>query len=252
MSPASQLPARARVVVVGGGVIGCSIAYHLSALGRRRRRPPRAQRAHLRHHVARRRSDHQRGHGRRDVAVDGALLARPLRRLEDETGPLHRVPRRSATSTSPRRPSRLETLRRESGVQRAVRRRQRRDLRRRGRRAVAADRGRRRPRGFVRRDEGRAEPGRRHDVAGRRAPRRAGSRIVEDVDGDRLRARSDGRVIGVRTDARRRRVREGRAGRRAVGRASWAPRPASTSRCRPPSTTTCSPSRSRACTATCR
>jgi len=29
----ADLPARARVVVVGGGVIGCSVAYHLSALG---------------------------------------------------------------------------------------------------------------------------------------------------------------------------------------------------------------------------
>ena len=28
-----NLPARARVVIVGGGVIGCSIAYHLTKLG---------------------------------------------------------------------------------------------------------------------------------------------------------------------------------------------------------------------------
>ncbi|HSN25120.1 MAG TPA: FAD-dependent oxidoreductase, partial [Kofleriaceae bacterium] len=30
---AIELPARARVVIVGGGVIGCSIAYHLGRLG---------------------------------------------------------------------------------------------------------------------------------------------------------------------------------------------------------------------------
>ena len=30
---ANELPARARVVIVGGGVIGCSIAYHLGKLG---------------------------------------------------------------------------------------------------------------------------------------------------------------------------------------------------------------------------
>jgi len=30
-----ELPARAQVVIVGGGVIGCSIAYHLTRLGRR-------------------------------------------------------------------------------------------------------------------------------------------------------------------------------------------------------------------------
>jgi 4-methylaminobutanoate oxidase (formaldehyde-forming) len=33
MADGSQLPARARVVVVGGGVIGCSVAYHLAHLG---------------------------------------------------------------------------------------------------------------------------------------------------------------------------------------------------------------------------
>jgi glycine/D-amino acid oxidase-like deaminating enzyme len=30
---AIDLPSRARVVIVGGGVIGCSIAYHLTKLG---------------------------------------------------------------------------------------------------------------------------------------------------------------------------------------------------------------------------
>jgi glycine/D-amino acid oxidase-like deaminating enzyme len=30
---ATDLPARARVVIVGGGVIGCSVAYHLSKMG---------------------------------------------------------------------------------------------------------------------------------------------------------------------------------------------------------------------------
>lgn len=29
----AQLPSRAKVVVVGGGVVGCSIAYHLTKLG---------------------------------------------------------------------------------------------------------------------------------------------------------------------------------------------------------------------------
>src|SRR5450755_2376761 len=30
---ASALPARARVVVIGGGIIGCSVAYHLAHMG---------------------------------------------------------------------------------------------------------------------------------------------------------------------------------------------------------------------------
>src|SRR6187200_1286232 len=29
----SQLPAQTKVVIVGGGIIGCSIAYHLTKLG---------------------------------------------------------------------------------------------------------------------------------------------------------------------------------------------------------------------------
>ncbi|MCW5802963.1 MAG: GcvT family protein [Deltaproteobacteria bacterium] len=33
MSESSSLPQRARVVVVGGGIIGCSVAYHLAKLG---------------------------------------------------------------------------------------------------------------------------------------------------------------------------------------------------------------------------
>ncbi|MBB54388.1 MAG: hypothetical protein CMF67_08440, partial [Magnetovibrio sp.] len=30
---AKELPKRARVAIVGGGVIGCSIAYHLTKIG---------------------------------------------------------------------------------------------------------------------------------------------------------------------------------------------------------------------------
>jgi len=32
-SPSTELPSRARVVIVGGGVIGTSTAYHLTRLG---------------------------------------------------------------------------------------------------------------------------------------------------------------------------------------------------------------------------
>ncbi|MDP7481452.1 MAG: FAD-dependent oxidoreductase, partial [Arenicellales bacterium] len=33
MVQSSPLPARAEVVIVGGGIIGCSVAYHLAELG---------------------------------------------------------------------------------------------------------------------------------------------------------------------------------------------------------------------------
>ena len=52
-STTSDLPAsRAQYVVVGGGVIGTSIAYHLRHWGERCR-AARTQAAHLRHHLAR-------------------------------------------------------------------------------------------------------------------------------------------------------------------------------------------------------
>ena len=40
----SALPSQARVVIVGGGIVGCSVAYHLTKLGWRDVRPARAAR----------------------------------------------------------------------------------------------------------------------------------------------------------------------------------------------------------------
>ena len=31
--PVVDVPPRARVVIVGGGIVGCSVAYHLAELG---------------------------------------------------------------------------------------------------------------------------------------------------------------------------------------------------------------------------
>jgi len=33
MNNAVQVPAQARIVIVGGGIIGCSTAYHLARMG---------------------------------------------------------------------------------------------------------------------------------------------------------------------------------------------------------------------------
>ena len=51
------VPKRARVVVIGGGVIGCSVAYHLAHMGWPGRRRARARPADVGHDVARRRAD---------------------------------------------------------------------------------------------------------------------------------------------------------------------------------------------------
>ena len=48
----AQLPARADVVIIGGGIVGCSIAYHLTKLGITDVAAPGAQAAHLRHDLA--------------------------------------------------------------------------------------------------------------------------------------------------------------------------------------------------------
>ena len=98
----AELPARARVVVIGGGVIGCSVAYHLAHMGWTRRRAPRARPAHVGHDVARGRAD---GDVRLDVGDldrDAQVHARPVRaargrdRAGDrvQAGRLHRARRR--------------------------------------------------------------------------------------------------------------------------------------------------------------
>jgi glycine/D-amino acid oxidase-like deaminating enzyme len=54
---ATYFPSQARVVIIGGGIIGCSVAYHLAKRGWKRRGAAGAQAAHLRHHLARGRAD---------------------------------------------------------------------------------------------------------------------------------------------------------------------------------------------------
>ena len=39
-----KLPSHAKVVVIGGGVVGCSILFHLAKFGWKRRGPARARR----------------------------------------------------------------------------------------------------------------------------------------------------------------------------------------------------------------
>ena len=48
-----DLPTHARVVIVGGGSIGCNIAYHLNKLGMTRCGGAGTRQADLGHHLAR-------------------------------------------------------------------------------------------------------------------------------------------------------------------------------------------------------
>ena len=53
MPPIQELPPRAQVVIIGGGIVGCSVAYHLSGARLEGCRAARTPAAHLRHDLAR-------------------------------------------------------------------------------------------------------------------------------------------------------------------------------------------------------
>ena len=245
----ADLPARARVVIVGGGVIGCSIAYHLSALG--------VTDVVLieRHELTAGTTWHAAGLITSAGMVDETSLwmARYSRdlysRLEAETGHstgFREIGHLHLATT----PERLETLRRERGFQRGF-----------GVDNVeisAAEVAELSPvtavddilaASYVA-DEGRADPVGVATALSKGATAR-GVTIVKGVSVTGLRT-DNGRVTAVTTDAGDVECETVVHRRRPVVARARAAAAASTSRCRLPSTTTCSPSRSRASTATCR
>ena len=112
--PGTRFPDQARVVIIGGGVIGASIAYHLTKLGWSRRRAAGAPAADRRNDVARRGPDHLGRAWRTETLLWMTRYTRDLCvTLEAETG--------QATGFRPighlhlaTTPQRLETLRREA------------------------------------------------------------------------------------------------------------------------------------------
>ena len=82
-----KLPDRARAVVIGGGVIGTSVAYHLAHDGLEGRGAARARQADIRHDVARRRADGDVrldvGNLDRDAQVHARSLQPARRRRRD-------------------------------------------------------------------------------------------------------------------------------------------------------------------------
>ena len=69
------MPGRAQVVIVGGGVTGCSIAYHLAHLGWTDVVLLEQHQLTARDDLARRRADHLGRHDGRDRAVLQPVLA---------------------------------------------------------------------------------------------------------------------------------------------------------------------------------
>ena len=232
------LPSRARVVVIGGGVIGSSVAYHLAAPGLDRRRPARARPADVRHDVARRRAD---GHLRLDLGdVDRVpqvhprpLLPargrdRPVDRLH--AGRLHRDRDRGRPARGV--PPRLR-------VQPLLRRRRARDLGRGGRASSSRSRG---PTTSSPASTSPRTAGPTRSTSRWRSPRAPGSRARRSSRASRSPActKAGGAVTGVTTPYGDIEASTSSTAP-ACGPASSASRPASTSRCRRPSTTTSSP-----------
>ncbi len=105
-----QVPDRAEIVVVGGGVIGASVAYHLTRMGRTDVLLLEQGRLSSRHHLARGRPGRTAPRvGERHPAR--AVLHRALRRLEEETG-LSAGYKRCGGVTVARTPERMTQLRR--------------------------------------------------------------------------------------------------------------------------------------------
>ena len=84
------LPASARVVVIGGGIVGCSTAYHLGAMGMDDVLLLERAQAHLRLHLARRRPRRAAPHQRQHHPAP-RLFGRPLRPAGGRDRPRHRL-----------------------------------------------------------------------------------------------------------------------------------------------------------------
>ena len=242
------LPSRARVVVIGGGIIGASVAYHLTKLGWTDL--VLLEQGHLSGGT----TWHAAGLvGQLRATESGTRLvqysAQLYSELEAETGLATGFKRCGgvtvARTAGPDGPAAAHRRHR-----RGLRPRLRADQPRPGARALPDPRDGRPRRRDLAAGRRHGQPDRRHPVAGPRRPR---PRRPDRRGHPGHRHRPPRRRRHRRAHRRRRHRGRGRGQlRRAVGQGGRRCSRASTCRCTRPSTSTSSPSRSTACTATCR
>ena len=177
-SPA--LPDRTRAVVIGGGVIGCSVAYHLATMGWKdvvlleRDRLTSGTTWHAAGLMVTFGSTSETSTEMRKYTRDLYAPPRSRDRAGDrlQAGRLHRGRRRRATAWRSTGASPRSTATAASTCTRS---------RRRGEGAVPARAHRRHPRRLLREGRRPRQPGRRHDGAGARARACRARRIIEGV-----------------------------------------------------------------------
>ena len=174
----TDLPASAEIVIIGGGVVGCSVAYHLTQMGKRDVVLARAGAALLRHDLACRRARRPAArapeHDAARAALDRALFAprgrdRPCHRLEAVRLDHRRAHARAHDAAAPGRRLR-------DGAGRPLRR----HIGQGGGRALSDHGDQRPPRRVMASERRQGEPGRRDAGAGEGRPHARREDLRED------------------------------------------------------------------------
>ncbi len=196
MAERTAPPAHARAVIIGGGVSGCSVAYHLAKLGWTDIVLLERKQTHLRHDLARRRADRPVARRRSNMTRLAKYSADLYVRLEAETGVATGMRQVGSISRGADRGAQATRFYRQASLARAFGVDGRGDLAGRSQSAyphLEYRRCRRRGASAARRA---VRPGQHRPWRWPRARGRRGARILEGVKVTAVRA-ADGRVSGV-------------------------------------------------------